>query len=178
MSIQSPALPAIETLINLSASEFTQCLALLFEAAPPLAQALYASRPFNSYTQLLDKSESIFNSLSPTDKITVINAHPRIGEPKGNLSALSYKEQGYAVGNQEEDPEVMARLRKLNREYEEKFGFRFVVFVNGRSKKEIVPVLESRLYEGTRDGELETGLRNMIAIARDRLRKLSSAGCT
>ena len=48
-----------------------------------------------------------------------------------------------------------------------RFGFRFVVFVNRRPKAEIVPVIRERL-EKTRDEELDTGLSELVAIARDR----------
>jgi 2-oxo-4-hydroxy-4-carboxy--5-ureidoimidazoline (OHCU) decarboxylase len=42
-----------------------------------------------------------------------------------------------------------------------------VVFVNGRPKSEILGVLQERL-ERSPDQELETGLRELVAIARDR----------
>jgi 2-oxo-4-hydroxy-4-carboxy-5-ureidoimidazoline decarboxylase len=62
---------------------------------------------------------------------------------------------------------VLAELAELNRRYEERFGFRFVVFVNRRPRAEIVPVLRERL-EKTRDEELDTALAELVAIARDR----------
>ena len=55
----------------------------------------------------------------------------------------------------------------LNQVYEEKFGFRFVVFVDRRPKAEILEVLRRRL-ERTREEELETALTELVAIARDR----------
>jgi len=61
----------------------------------------------------------------------------------------------------------MTELAYLNQVYEEKFGFRFVVFVAGRPKVEILEVLRERL-ERTREEELETGLEELVAIARDR----------
>ncbi|MGH3102378.1 MAG: 2-oxo-4-hydroxy-4-carboxy-5-ureidoimidazoline decarboxylase, partial [Thermoleophilia bacterium] len=58
-------------------------------------------------------------------------------------------------------------LAYLNQVYEEKFGFRFVVFVDGRSRAELLPVLSERL-ERTREEELETGIGELVAIAKDR----------
>ncbi|KAJ3158837.1 hypothetical protein HDU86_002524 [Geranomyces michiganensis] len=169
----TPTLLPISDLNNAPLPEFSKAITLLFEPAPPLASALYARRPFPSYTTLLDSTQSILlDSLSPTDQLQVINAHPRIGEARQNLSAMSHAEQGYTTVQVEEDPAVMEKLRVLNKAYEDKFGFRFLVFVNGRSKKDIVPVLERRLHEGTREGELVVGLTDMVLIARDRLRKL------
>jgi len=45
------------------------------------------------------------------------------------------------------------------------------VFVNRRPKEAIVPVLEARL-RGTRDEERRTALGEILAIARDRLRRM------
>ena len=62
---------------------------------------------------------------------------------------------------------MLAELARLNDEYERRFGFEFVVFVDGRTRAELLPVLRERL-ENTREEELETGLRALCAIARDR----------
>ncbi len=64
---------------------------------------------------------------------------------------------------------MLAELAELNRAYEEKFGFRFVVFVNRRSRAEILPVFRERL-ERAREEELETGCDDLVAIAIDRWR--------
>jgi 2-oxo-4-hydroxy-4-carboxy-5-ureidoimidazoline decarboxylase len=58
-------------------------------------------------------------------------------------------------------------LGELNRAYEEKFGFRFVVFVAGRARRELVPVLRERLRR-SHEEELETGIDELVAIAKDR----------
>ena len=99
------------------------------------------------------------------EKIAVLNAHPRIGASIASLSTLSRQEQGT-----ETDPATLAELARLNGEYESKFGFRFVVFVHGRRKEELVPVLRSRLAR-SRAAELATGVEEFLAIARDRLAK-------
>ena len=62
---------------------------------------------------------------------------------------------------------MQTELAYLNQVYEEKFGFRFVVFVNRRPKREILEVLRDRLAR-TRKEELDTGVHELVAIARDR----------
>jgi 2-oxo-4-hydroxy-4-carboxy--5-ureidoimidazoline (OHCU) decarboxylase len=109
--------------------------------------------------------------LSEADQIAVINAHPRIGERPELVkqqSATSFTEQGY--DRDTTPPEVFLRLASLNEEYEQKFGFRFVVFVNRRPKAAIVPLLDARL-RGSRDEELRTALGEILAIAEDRLKQ-------
>lgn len=109
----------------------------------------------------LERADDVLVTLSHEDKVEALAAHPAIGQRVG-LSARSAAEQGV-----EADPEVLAELARLNAEYEARFGFRFVVFVNGRPKTEILDVLRERMGR-TRDEELETGCRELVAIARDR----------
>ena len=106
----------------------------------------------------LGRAEEIALGLPDGDKVEALAAHPRIGEP-------SAEQHG---GN----PAVLTELAYLNQVYEEKFGFRFVVFVAGRSRAELLPVLRERL-ERTRAEELETGLRELVAIARDRWTRIT-----
>ncbi len=139
-----------------------------FERAGPLLERLCSEGPFSNGVALLARARAILNELSEPEQIAVINAHPRIGERPDKLSTASFKEQGYR--DDATPPEVFLRLANLNEEYEQKFGFRFVVFVNRRSKTAIVPLLEARL-RGSRDEERRTALREILAIAEDRLNR-------
>jgi 2-oxo-4-hydroxy-4-carboxy--5-ureidoimidazoline (OHCU) decarboxylase len=129
-------------------------LAELFEGRTRLVELL-AERD-----DPLESAEDIIAELDDAEKVEALNAHPAIGAT--HLSERSAAEQGI-----EGDPAVMTELAYLNQVYEEKFGFRFVVFVAGRPKTEILEVLRQRL-ERTREEELETGLAELVAIARDR----------
>ena len=100
-------------------------------------------------------------TLTEEEKIAALNAHPAIGARTG-LSARSAAEQG-----DDADPAVLSELAYQNQVYEEKFGFRFVVFVDRRAKAEILDVLRDRLAR-TREEELDTAVRELVAIARDR----------
>ena len=129
-------------------------LAELFEGRTRLVELL-AQRD-----DPLGTAEDAISELDDQDKVEALNAHPAIGAT--HLSERSAVEQGG-----EADPVVMTELAYLNQVYEEKFGFRFVVFVAGRPKTEILEVLRERL-ERTREEELETGLEELVAIARNR----------
>ena len=106
----------------------------------------------------LGRAREVAASLSDEEKKEVLDAHPAIGAK--NLSARSATEQG---------TEAVPELAELNRAYEEKFGFRFVVFVNRRPRSQLVPILRARL-ERTRGEELATALDELVAIAEDRWR--------
>jgi 2-oxo-4-hydroxy-4-carboxy--5-ureidoimidazoline (OHCU) decarboxylase len=141
----------------------------LFERAGPLLERLRAREPYASGSALLVEARQLLFELSEAEQIAVINAHPRIGEHPARVSPDSFREQGYE--HDTTPPEVLLQLARLNDEYEQKFGFRFVVFVDRRPKTAIVPVLEARL-RGTRDEERRTALREILAIAADRLGRM------
>ena len=109
----------------------------------------------------LDRANEVVAALDDAGKVEALAAHPAIGQRSG-LSARSASEQG-----SDSDPVVLSDLAYLNQVYEEKFGFRFVVFVNRRPKAEILEVLRDRIAN-TRQDELDTGCRELVAIARDR----------
>jgi len=143
----------------------------LFEGAGPLVERLRREVPFASDQAMLSRAREILAALPEAEQIAVINGHPRIGERPERVRAqseLSFKEQGY--DRDHTPPGVFLRLARLNEDYEQKFGFRFVVFVNRRSKEALVPVLEARL-RGSHDEERQTALREILAIAADRLKR-------
>jgi 2-oxo-4-hydroxy-4-carboxy--5-ureidoimidazoline (OHCU) decarboxylase len=111
----------------------------------------------------LGRAAEIASALPDEEKREVLDAHPAIGAAK--LSARSAAEQGTDA-----DQDVLAELERLNRDYEARHGFRFVVFVNRRPKAEVLDVLRARIGRPT-DEELETALGELVAIARDRWRR-------
>jgi 2-oxo-4-hydroxy-4-carboxy--5-ureidoimidazoline (OHCU) decarboxylase len=123
----------------------TRLVELLAERDDPLGEAVH----------------ELLVTICHEDKLAALNAHPAIGQRAG-LSARSASEQG-----SDADPAVLDELERLNAAYEDRFGFRFVVFVNRRSKAEILEVLRKRI-ENTPEEELDTGCRELVAIARDR----------
>jgi len=110
------------------------------------------------------RARTLVRELPPREKREILDAHPAIGQRKG-LSARSATEQGT-----DEDPTVLAELARLNADYEQRHGFRFVVFVNRRTKAEILEVLRSRIGRST-DEELDTALGQLVSIAEDRWRR-------
>ena len=110
------------------------------------------------------RARTLVHELPADEKREVLDAHPAIGQGQG-LSARSAAEQG-----QDADPKVLAELARLNAAYEARHGFRFVVFVNRRPKREVLEVLRARIDNPT-DAELETALDELVAIAEDRWRR-------
>jgi 2-oxo-4-hydroxy-4-carboxy--5-ureidoimidazoline (OHCU) decarboxylase len=131
----------------------------LFEASSPLARRVAAAGG-----DPIAAARAALPELTEAEKVATLDAHPRIGAPAAGMSDRSRREQG-----SEADPAVLAELERLNSEYEAKFGFRFVVFVDGRSRSQVLEVLTLRLGR-SREEEMREGLEAIIAIAEDRAR--------
>jgi 2-oxo-4-hydroxy-4-carboxy--5-ureidoimidazoline (OHCU) decarboxylase len=142
----------------------TDTLAAVFERAPGLAAAVTLEKD-TSPREIVAKAREALAKMSERERMAVLDAHPRIGADPASLSILSRREQGGDA-----DAATLRELAALNEAYERKFGFRFVVFVAGRSKSQIVPILRERLAN-PRAVELATGIAEFLAISLDRLER-------
>jgi len=130
-------------------------LSELFEGRTRLVERLAAVE------DPLANADAVLADMSEEEKVEALAAHPAIGQTSG-LSAHSAAEQG-----NETNPCVLVDLATLNTQYERRFGFRFVVFVDRRPSSDILEVLRERMTR-SREEELDTGCRELVAIARDR----------
>jgi 2-oxo-4-hydroxy-4-carboxy--5-ureidoimidazoline (OHCU) decarboxylase len=112
----------------------------------------------------LGQARKVLADAPEDEQIEALATHPRIGQ-RVNISERAAQEQGA-----DEDPALLAALAKLNKAYEQKYGFRFVVFVDGRPRAEVISVLRQRM-QSSREEELAAGLDDLVAIALDRWRK-------
>lgn len=98
------------------------------------------------------------------------------------ISELSTKEQAQLqqpAGKEAEEAELLV-IRVLNEEYENKFnGLRFVTFVNGRGREEVLGEMRERLMvtgKGDRvvheEEEMRVAIGAVCDIAEDRVRTL------
>jgi 2-oxo-4-hydroxy-4-carboxy--5-ureidoimidazoline (OHCU) decarboxylase len=110
----------------------------------------------------LGRAPEVALELSASEQKELLDAHPPIGGQA--TSARAAREQGT-----DDDPAVLAELAELNAAYERRFGFRFVIFVNGRPRREIVPILKER-SQRTREEELATAVDELVQIAVHRWR--------
>ncbi|KAF5007373.1 hypothetical protein FDECE_6304 [Fusarium decemcellulare] len=169
-------LPQTQALYKADEDEQTQVLDLLFEPSPAIHSTLIPivrSTEYTSYTELIEACKSRLFSLassssSPdtnTTLLSILGSHPRLGAKKVE-SAQSAAEQANLQGEGEE-------LAKLNKEYEERFpGLRYVVFVNGRGRPEIMENMRARIARGDFAKEVDVALQAMCDIAKDRASKL------
>jgi len=143
----------------------------LFEGAPRFLRRLVDARPFENEDELFSAARAIAREMPEEEQIELLDAHPRIGADPATVSDLSRREQGDGDPVHDEQAWVGEELTALNEAYEGRFGFRFAVFVAGRPRVEIIPILE-RALRADRDEELRRGLDDVIYIAADRMESL------
>ena len=153
----------VARLDSLPPAEFEAAVGPWFEGAPRFLARLAAARPFGDEPTLFGRAAAIALAMPEAEQIELIDAHPRLGAPPATVSAASHREQGY----DRDTTEAIAELGRLNDEYEARFGFRYCVFVNGRSRRALVPVLEAALA-ADRGSEIRRAVSDVVAIARDR----------
>jgi 2-oxo-4-hydroxy-4-carboxy-5-ureidoimidazoline decarboxylase len=149
---------------------FVAAAAPWFEGAPRFLARLAAARPFRDERRLFERAGAIALAMPEEEQLELIDAHPRLGAPPATVSADSFREQGY----DRETTQAIAELDRLNAEYEARFGFRFCVFVAGRPRSALVPVLRGALA-ADRDSEIRRALRDVVAIAHDRFERAAAA---
>ena len=164
-------MPTVEELDAMAPDAFASTVAPLFEGAPDYVRRLAEARPFESEDSLFDAARGVAREMPEPEQVELLNAHPRIGADPATVSAQAGTEQGYDAETGPDQSWVADELAALNEAYEGLFGFRFVVFVAGRPRADIIPILEHAL-RAERDEELRRGLDDVVLIARDRWEKL------
>ncbi len=138
------------------------------------AARVIAARPFNSVNDLILKADQIWWSLEPRYWLEAFHSHPKIGEKKPAAATAAEAQKWSAdeqSGTRDSAAETMAALAELNREYEERFGFIFIVCASGKSSEEMLSILRHRL-SNSREEELQIAAAEQAEITQLRLRKL------
>jgi 2-oxo-4-hydroxy-4-carboxy-5-ureidoimidazoline decarboxylase len=172
-----PEAPDIGMIDRVPATFAAASLAPLFEGAPSFLRRLVDARPFETWERLFTQARAIALAMPETEQIELVDAHPRLGAPAVSVSALSFREQGYHAEAAEsaaeaERPAIDRELRELNEAYERQFGFRYCVFVAGRSRASLLPDFRAAL-DANRATELRRALVDVVRIAAARQQRLA-----
>ena len=139
------------------------------------AQRMVNARPFGSATQLHGLARWFWWHLDDVDWREAFTHHPKIGADPEQLRAKfaatsdwSGDEQAGVAGA---DDETIARLATGNREYEERFGYIFIVCATGLRAAEMLERLETRMPH-TPENEIRIAAGEQAKITALRLDKL------
>ena len=167
----------LNELNHLSAAEFTEALAGIYEHSPWIAAAAHARAPFADADALIAALREAVAQAARERQLALLRAHPELAGKEaasGTLTAHSSEEQkGAGLVNLSEAEKV--ELAELNRRYREKFGFPFIIAVRHHTKSGILAELRGRAAGDDAACEFATCLDQVHEIARLRLASLLAA---
>jgi len=125
--------------------------------------------PFESGEALIEKATTIwYNECNRKDWLEAFTHHPKIGDKKSLAEKFAGKEQAGVASASEKTIESLA---KANIDYENKFGFIFIVCATGKSADEMLRLLNDRLNNSKED-ELNIAMGEQHKITLIRFQKL------
>ena len=142
------------------------------------AQKVAEERPFADIPVLLKRAEEIWQNLAPQDWVEAFTAHPKIGAKKAVRETTAQSAQwskNEQSGMQSATDSEQSELEKLNRLYEEKFGYIFIVCATGKSAGEMLQICRQRL-DNAADAEISVAADEQRKITEIRLKKLLGSG--
>ena len=167
----------LNELNHLSAAEFTEALAGIYEHSPWIAAAAHARAPFADVDALIAALREAVAQAARERQLALLRAHPELAGKEaasGTLTVHSSEEQkGAGLVNLSEAEKV--ELAELNRRYREKFGFPFIIAVRHHTKSGILAELRGRAAGDDAAHEFATCLDQVHEIARLRLASLLAA---
>ena len=149
------------------------------------ARQMSAARPFADAAAMAAAADRIGSTLEPRDWLEAFAAHPRIGEGSGagradkaDRAGKAGKKAGRVEWSAQEQASVafaadrtLGRLAEANHDYENRFGYIFIVCATGKTADEMLALLERRLRHDAGD-ELWIAAAEQQKITRLRLTKL------
>ena len=145
-------------------------------AAGRWVERMLSQRPFKNRDEVFDSAEHIWWSLGREDWLEAFAAHPRIGAQRHSGTAAQDDSkapewsQAEQAGAAAASDETKAALAEVNREYEAKFGYIYIVCATGKSGEEMLALARQRLGNDA-DTELRVAALEQLNITRLRLEK-------
>jgi OHCU decarboxylase len=143
-------------------SEFQRCC-----GSARWAKAMAVARPFADVAAMIACGEAVWASLSPADWLEAFAAHPRISERRAVTTWSSEEQAGARLA----DEPTHAKLAALNVDYQQRFGYIFIVCATGKSSTEMLALLDARLANDPQT-ELAIAAAEQRRITALRLQKL------
>jgi len=130
--------------------------------------------PVDDLVELLEEAEEQWFDCSADDWKEAFSHHPKIGDTDSlkkkfaDTAAWAGNEQS---GVNSASDQTIEELAKYNKEYEEKFGYIFIVCATGKTADEMLALLKERLSHKP-DYEVLIAAEEQIEITKLRLNKL------
>lgn len=152
-----------------AAKELLQCC-----GSKRWATQMSSARPYENIADVIARANEVWQSLDRDDWLEAFRSHPKIGEKKAaeTVSAQARQWSGQEQsGVNTASSETTNSLATLNREYEQKFGFIFIICATGKTSDEMLAALRERLDHDEAE-ELPIAAAEQSKITELRLKKL------
>jgi 2-oxo-4-hydroxy-4-carboxy-5-ureidoimidazoline decarboxylase len=164
----------LTTLNAVPEADFVAALDGIFEHSPWVAERAAAARPFANAGALLAAMVDAVDAASDEEKLALLNAHPELATPRSTpLTTASAEEQAGAGLNALAEEEAAA-FAKANGDYQQRFGFPFIIAVKGQRDRQAILIALLLRLQHDRPTEITTALLEVAKIAGFRLVKLLS----
>ncbi len=130
--------------------------------------------PAEDLIDLFEDAEEKWYECSEEDWKEAFSHHPKIGDINSlreKFSTTADFAEGEQSSVKEASKEVLQSLAEGNKAYEKKFGYIFIVAAAGKSAKEMLGMLTSRLSNNPEE-EIKIAMEEQNKITRLRLEKL------
>ncbi len=164
---------SIADLNSMDRAAFVACLGGIYERSPWVADGAWDARPFTDRGSLERALQQVVLAAGRARQLELLRMHPPLGTRK-ELSGYSRGEQAGA-GLLEAAETERRELERLNRLYETRFGFPFILAVRAANLSSILDSCRTRLNHDI-DSEFEESLRQVFNIAGFRLADLVQEG--
>jgi len=131
------------------------------------ALEMVENRPFGNMRELRNTAERLWDNATEAEILEAFSGHARIGD----MAALQKK---YSAASQEQgqvaaaSEEIIRELFEENNRYFDQNGFIFIVCASGKSAKEMLTLLRTRIFN-SREQELVNGSAEQSKITALRL---------
>jgi allantoicase len=132
------------------------------------AQRMWAARPYRDMAAAKAAAKAAAEGLTEHDWLEAFAAHPRIGESRQDARGWSSQEQSRVS---EAGAETLDALAEVNRAYEAKHGFAYIVCATGKTAEQMLALARERL-QGDRAREVARAAEEQRQITDLRLEKL------
>lgn len=163
---------------EMTAAEFANLFAGVFEHTPWVAAKAALERPFTTRPALLGAMAKALAVAPEEDQLALLRAHPMLGgqaAKRGEVTPSSREEQA-ALGLDRMDGDEEAAFAAINLAYQKRFGFPFIIAVKGQRDRAAILAALTHRFESSADAERQTALAEVLKIAGFRLDALIEGG--
>jgi 2-oxo-4-hydroxy-4-carboxy-5-ureidoimidazoline decarboxylase len=154
---------------------FMQCC-----TANAWVERMVEGMPFSSVENLVTQADINWQGLTEADYLQAFEGHPKIGDVSSLREKYRSTEKiaaGEQSGVNTATETTLNALKKLNDDYQEKYGFIFIVCATGKTASQMLEILSQRIVN-ERSDEIINAAEEQRKILQIRIEKMLTASAT